>query len=130
VVHEPLLHRHREEFSATVSLDPLHRKWHFFDDTLQEDQRTGCGASREHGQYAIACAVIHGGVLIKARGNLARVELDAVPRNQSGIPVSCLPSSRANQWRHVIGDQDLVHGVEREAEIVMAPQFVLDPASP
>ena len=68
--------------------------------------------------------------MITARGNLARVELYAIPGNQSGIPVSCLPPSRAHQWGHVIGDQDLVIAVEREAEIMMAPQFVLDPASP
>ena len=71
---------------------------------LLEDQRTGCGASREHGQHAIACAVIDGGVLITAGGTLARVELHAIPRNQSGIPVSCLPPRRANQWGHVTGD--------------------------
>ena len=29
----------------------------------------------------------------------------------------------------MIGDQDLVNGVEREVELMMASQFVLDPAS-
>ncbi len=49
VVHEPLLSGHREEFATAIRLDPLHRKRHFFDDRVQEDQRAGRSASREHG---------------------------------------------------------------------------------
>ena len=32
--------------------------------------------------------------------------------------------------RHVTGDQDLVTEIERKAGLMMAPQFVSDPAGP
>ena len=79
-------------------------KQHFFNHALQESPRTGRGASSEHGQHSIACTVIEGGVLITPKGNLAGIELHAVPLNKSGILVLCLPPSWANQWGNLVDD--------------------------
>jgi len=111
-IHEPLLHRHREEFPATIRLDPLDRKWHFFDDAFQEGERTGRRASREYGQDSVPCAVIDRGVLITPWSDLTGIELHTIPGNEAGIPMARLPPSWANQRGHLIGNQYLVNRVK------------------
>ena len=126
MVHEPLLHGHREKFSATIGLNPLKRKRHLLQDALQERQRTDRCTAAENRQHSITRAIVNRGVLIASRSDLAGVELDAVPRNEPRIPMSGLPPRRAHQRRHVTVDQNLVNRVSREPEIMMAPQLTLN----
>lgn len=91
MVYQPLLDRHREEFLATVCLNPLQRKRHFFQDACHEHQCTYRRAPAEERRHSIARTNVTRGVLIASRSNRAGVELYAIPGNEPGIAVSCLP---------------------------------------
>ena len=69
------------EFSASISLDPLNGKGHFFDHPLQEGERIGRRPSRIEADHDDAGALIDSRILVQLGANLTGIHMDPVTRD-------------------------------------------------
>src|SRR5246127_2143771 len=84
-VEKSPLHFSVEEFAAAIGLNPLDREGHLLGDFIEEMQGICPSAAREQPDHDIAATIIHWGVLITAKPDLADIHLHPVARNRSAI---------------------------------------------
>lgn len=121
-----LLDRVGEELLTAIGLNALDRERHLLDDLFEKCQCAGRGPAGKETQHLEARAVVDGGVLIEAGADLADIDLDAVARDGTTVALDALPPQQPTfQMALAVPDEDLVDGVERQFDVVLADE--LDP---
>ena len=85
MVHPPLLHFIRAEFTATIGLNTLNREWRFLNHAFQEINGVFGRTPRIDTQDVESRAVVDCGELINARRNLHCVHLNPIARNRPAV---------------------------------------------
>jgi hypothetical protein len=120
-----------EELLTAVGLDALHGERHFLEHLLEEGQAVGGGAARVEAEDLEARAVVDRGVLVEAGADLADVDLHPVAGYRAAVALGALAAEWASlQPALAVADEDLVDGVERQLERVLADELDAQPLDP
>jgi len=85
-LHEALLHLLGKELPAAIRLNPLDRKRHLLDHTVEKLEGVRRGSSGIRSEYTESAAIVDSGVLVEPRSDLAGVHLDPITGDWPIIP--------------------------------------------
>lgn len=124
-VAQLVLHLVGEELLSAIGLNALNGKRHGRAQLPQKGNRVGGSLAREDAGDLPAGAIVDCSVLIDAGGNLADIDLNAIAGHRPTVSLAAL-AAQAGPLQQVLAvpNQNLVDGVEREPQAMLADQLV------